>query len=199
MSVIIAMCLYALSMSLSPGPTTIIAMTTGVNHGFRQSFPFIIGATIGFATLLSIIGLGMGEFASGNEKFMTIMGYLGSSYICFMGYKIATAPTKIVEAVQSRPGFTSGVILQFVNAKAWIASLAGISAFNLAGTYAELFMFVILFNMVGTSCLLTWSYAGSKISVLLGDERNLRIFNWIMGGGLILVAAYLILMQMGLV
>ena len=197
MSVIIAMCLYALSMSLSPGPTTIIAMTTGVNHGFRQSFPFIIGATIGFATLLSVIGLGLGEFASGNEMFMNIMGYLGSLYICFMGYKIATSSTEIKEAVQSRPGFVSGAILQFVNAKAWIAGLAGISAFNLAGTYVELFMFVVLFNVVGTLCLLVWSYAGSKISAFLDDQRNLRIFNWIMGSGLILVAVYLILMQMG--
>ncbi|MDA7569509.1 hypothetical protein N9D02_10875 [Emcibacteraceae bacterium] len=31
---VIATCAYSLSMSITPGPTNIIMMTTGVNHGF---------------------------------------------------------------------------------------------------------------------------------------------------------------------
>ncbi|MBT5187700.1 MAG: LysE family transporter, partial [Kordiimonadaceae bacterium] len=118
MSVIIAMCLYALSMSLSPGPTTIIAMSTGVNHGFKQSFPFIIGATIGFTTLLSIVGLGLGEFAAENKLFLNILGVLGSGFIGYMGFKIATSTKDIHTSEGDRPGLVDGAILQFVNAKA---------------------------------------------------------------------------------
>ena len=179
--------------------SVIIAMSTGVNHGFKQSFPFIIGATIGFTTLLSVIGLGLGEFAAENKTFLNVMGVLGSGFICYMGYKIATSTNDIHTTDDDRPSLVDGAVLQFVNAKAWIACIAGVSAFNLVGSYRELFTFVFLFNFIGTSCLLIWAFAGSKISAYLGNAQNLKIFNFIMGGGLIMVAIYLVFMQLGMV
>jgi threonine/homoserine/homoserine lactone efflux protein len=64
MSVIFAMCLFSLSMSISPGPVNLITLSTGVNHGFKNAMPFVSGATLGFTLLLLMVGLGLGGLAS---------------------------------------------------------------------------------------------------------------------------------------
>ena len=48
MSVLIAMFIYAFSMAITPGPNNIIALSTGVNYGFRRAVPFAMGVMIGF-------------------------------------------------------------------------------------------------------------------------------------------------------
>lgn len=195
MSVIIAMCLYAFTMSITPGPTNMISMATGVNHGFKKAIPFAAGAGFGFTLLLTIIGFGLGQIITENDFILQYLSYFGAGIICYMGYKIATAQSSLKSQTDDRPGFMEGAILQWLNPKSWIASLAGVGAFNLVGKYDELFMFIILYIIVGPSCVLAWAYGGSKITPYLNDEIKMRIFNVLMGVGLICVAIYLLTIQ----
>lgn len=189
------MCIYAFSMSITPGPTNIISMASGVNHGFKKSIPFATGAAFGFALLLIVIGIGLGQVAGDNEIFLTMLSYFGAAIICYMGYRIATAHPSIESDDNDRPSFLQGAILQWFNPKSWIASIAGVGAFKLVGETELLLLFVSQYIIIGYSCVLTWAYAGSKITRLLKDENKLRLFNRIMGGGLIFVAIYLLIFQ----
>ena len=91
MSIILAMSLFSLSMSISPGPVNFITLSTGANHGFRSAVPFVSGATICFTLLLLLIGMGLGQLAEDHAAFLDLLGYGGSALICYMGYKIATS------------------------------------------------------------------------------------------------------------
>ena len=57
MSLILAMFMFALTMSISPGPVNMVIISSGANHGFRKTLPFISGATTGFTLLLILVGL----------------------------------------------------------------------------------------------------------------------------------------------
>ena len=52
MTLIFAMCSFALSMSISPGPVNLVTLSSGINHGFLRTLPFVAGASIGFSLLL---------------------------------------------------------------------------------------------------------------------------------------------------
>ncbi len=198
MTAVFAIGLYAFSMSITPGPTNVILLSTGVRYGFLKAVPFASGGAIGFSILNFIIAVGLGEFAQGNDIFLNFLSYGGAAFICYMGYKIATAPTQLEEVGDNEnadagpPGFVSGMIVQWLSPKSWIASIAGVGAFVTAGDFQQVIVYVTIYITVGFCSILPWAYAGSKISRFLGDTRNMRIFNLTMGGGLILIAGYLI-------
>lgn len=186
---------YAFTMSITPGPTNIIMMTTGVNHGFKSTLPFATGAAFGFTLLVMIVALGFGGTMAENKGLMQILGYFGAILIAYMGYQVAFSNGDADDIDDTKPSFLQGAILQWINPKSWIACLAGVSAFNLAAGGERLLVYMIFYMIVGYSCVLVWGFAGSKISQFLKDEQTLRIFNYFMGGSLVLVAIYLAFMD----
>lgn len=198
MSIILAMCLFSFSMSISPGPVNLITLSTGVNHGLRKAMPFVSGATVGFTLLLLMTGLGIGQLAAENKELMNILGYLGAGFIGYMGYKVATADPQLDVGKNKRPTFTQGFLLQWLNPKAWIACLSGVTAFNLTDTDSQLFVFVGLYFFICYSCISSWALMGDRISQVINSRSNLRIFNRVMGTVLIIVALYLLYLQYSL-
>lgn len=182
-------------MSITPGPTNIIMMTAGVNHGFRATLPFASGAASGFAALVVIVALGFGSTLSENAQVLEWLGYAGAIMISYMGYKIAFSSGDLREQDSDRPGFMEGAILQWINPKSWIACLAGVSAFNLGASVERLSVYMVFYMTVGYLCVLAWGYGGAKISGFLHQGNNLRIFNYVMGASLIVVALYLAFMD----
>lgn len=191
----VATMLYALSMSITPGPTNIIMMTTGVNHGFISTIPFAFGAAFGFTALVFIVALGLGEVITTNKSLMELLGYVGAVLISCIGYKIAFSSSDIDGVKKPQPSFMQGAILQWINPKSWIACLAGVGAFNLAAGGERLILYMAIYMPVGLLCVLAWGYVGAKINGFLKIGRNLQIFNYVMGGSLVIVAIYLAFMD----
>jgi len=189
------MCLFSLSMSISPGPVNLLTLSTGINHGFRQAMPFVSGATIGFTLLLLIIGVGIGEIAASSEGFLQLLAYVGTGYICYLGFKIATAKPQLELDRDTRPGLLQGILLQWLNPKAWMACLSGVSVFNLADSETMLAVFIGLYFVICYASIASWALVGAKIKNILVAPGNLRLLNLTMGMTLILVACYLFSLQ----
>ncbi len=195
MTFLIAMFIYAFSMAITPGPNNLIALSTGVNYGFKRAMPFTFGVVIGFNMLLATVGFGIGTVAAESKTFLEMLGYAGITFMCYMAYKIATAPTKIDTVSSKEAGFIHGVMFQWINPKAWTACLGGIGAFNLAGNIQGLLSYIaISFGVVLFSVAL-WAYMGSKITRFLETEQNHKMFNYAMGASLFSVAIYVFLME----
>ena len=73
--------------------------------------------------------------------------------------------------------------------------MAGVSAFNVADAPDQLLQFVIIYFAICYASIASWALIGSKITGLLQSQLSLRLFNVLMGGSLILIAAYLVVMQ----
>lgn len=127
-----SMLLFSLVMSISPGPVNLMIITSSINNGFKNTFAFISGATIGFTLLLVCIALGLSQFLNLYPSFLTYLEFFGFSFIIYMGYKIAIskASLKIEKGNKKSLKFYQGFLLQWLNPKAWIASLSGISMFK---------------------------------------------------------------------
>jgi threonine/homoserine/homoserine lactone efflux protein len=190
MSLFIPMCLFAFSMSVSPGPVNMVTFASGLNYGFLPSLPFVAGAASGFTLLLVIVGLGLGEIVALSPVLIEVLTYAGTAFICYLGYKIATAHPELPEAYEDRPHFFQGAVLQWLNPKAWVASLSGISAFE-ATLDNGLVVFASLYLVICFLSIAVWAFAGARVSELVRDGGYLLWCNRIMGGLLVVVAFYL--------
>lgn len=192
MSLILTICAFALAMSASPGPVNIITLSSGANHGFWRTFPFVSGATIGFTALLFFLGLGAVELMTLYPNVMKVMGYFGTGFILYMAFKIfKAAGTLHVENVKI-PKFQEGVLLQWLNPKAWVACLSGITAFTTKGDMSSLVLFCILYFIICYGSISFWAVLGAKTKHFLRTDKQQRGFNIVMSAALTLVAIYLL-------
>ncbi|MFT5758631.1 MAG: threonine/homoserine/homoserine lactone efflux protein [Alteromonadaceae bacterium] len=198
MSLIFAMCLFSFSMSISPGPVNVLTLSTGVNYGFKKTMPFVSGATFGFTLLLLVVGLGLRFVAELSEIFLSVLTYIGAMFIAYMGIKLASSVTTSIplsNEKQDIPAFSDGFLLQWLNPKAWIACISGVSAFNLAYSLPLLSLFICLYFLVCYISIASWALLGDKINALLNTPSHFKLFNVTMGGSLIIVACYLVYLQ----
>jgi len=192
MSIFIAMCLFSLSMSISPGPVNITILSSGVNYGFKPSFPFVSGATIGFTLLLTAVGLGISNLVAQVPIFYEVLRYVGTGYMSFIGYKIMVSRPDIEFKEEQRPSFLQGFLMQWLNPKAWIACLSGVSAFGLNNSPMMLSIFVCIYFLICYVSLAAWALLGTKLQFLTKITNGMKVFNMAMGGSLIIVAIYLL-------
>ena len=191
MTLLIAMLAFSLAMSITPGPVNMIILSSGVNYGVKRTMPYVSGATVGFTLLLLFIGLGFFQFIKAYPSFLTYLAIAGSLYIIYMGYKIATAKPNIEVKKEDVPKFYQGFLLQWINPKAWIACVSGVSIFSSANSYDQFLIFSGIYFIVCYLSLAVWAILGDKVSLLLNSHIRLRLFNMAMGLLLIVTAAYL--------
>ncbi|SCY13966.1 LysE family translocator [Desulfoluna spongiiphila] len=195
MSLFIAMFTFSLAMSISPGPVNMVIISSGVSYGIRRTFSFVSGATIGFTMLLLFVGLGFYRTINLYPFILKYLGIAGSVFIIYMGYLIARSNPELNIEEQNRPTFIQGFLMQWLNPKAWLACMAGVSMFSSPISNRIFITFSLIYFVVCYLSLFAWSVLGNKVTVILKNELRIIFFNKIMGGLLIFTAAFLLYAQ----
>jgi len=195
MSLLLAMFSFSLVMSISPGPVNMVILSSGASYGVRKTFPFVSGASIGFTLLLLFIGLGFHKIIALYPDFLKYLSIAGSMLIIYMGYLIASSSSELNIEKQNLPTFTQGFLLQWLNPKAWLASVASVSLFSTPDSHQVFLTFSLIYFVVCYLSLFSWSVLGNKATLLLNSEFRLMIFNRFMGSLLIATACFLLYSQ----
>ncbi|WP_425406777.1 LysE family translocator [Hwanghaeella sp.] len=189
---ILAMCAFALTLSISPGPVNVLTLSTGLNHGARRALPFVGGATISFTLLLLAIGLGLGAVAESLGRGFDLLAVAGAGLIAWFGYKLATARGSLSTTEAPIPSFWHGVMLQVLNPKAWGACIAAVAIFELQESPAHLAVFVCLYGVICFFGIGSWAVFGQQVKRVLTSPERLRLFNITLGLTLIVLAVALL-------
>jgi len=141
------------AMSISPGPVNILIISSGINHGFKKTFAFVSGATIGFTLLLIFVGFG---FIATLEKYpliLKVLSIFGSIFIIYMGYKIAISSIELncEDKSAKKLKFYEGFLLQWLNPKAWVVTVAGVSLYSSSNTELIVFIGIYLSYVIAHS------------------------------------------------
>ena len=188
---IISMMSLSLAMSISPGPVNMLSISSGINNGFKKTFGFVSGATIGFTFLLICMGLGIITIIDTYPMILKILSIIGSLFIMYMGYKIAMSSSKVKADKENKiPKFYEGFLLQWLNPKAWIACVAGTSLFSHSSF--ELFTFIVIYFFICYASISFWALFGHHATKFLNNDFKLKVFNITMGSFLILPTGYII-------
>jgi threonine/homoserine/homoserine lactone efflux protein len=195
MSLLIAMFSFSLAMSISPGPVNMVIVSSGASYGVRKTFSFVSGATIGFTLLLLFLGLGFYKVIDLYPSILKYLAIAGSFFIIYMGYLIALSKPELDIKEQKQPTFIQGFLLQWLNPKAWIACVAGVSLFSVPDSNQLFLTFSLVYFITCYFSLFSWSVLGNKVTILLNSEFKLKLFNQLMGGLLIITACFFTLLS----
>ncbi len=172
---------FALSSSIAPGPNNIMLAASGVNYGFTRSIPHMLGVSIGFFILFLAVAFGLGNVFELYPQLQAALKCVGSIYLLWLAWKIATAASASEQAISKRPmTFLQAISFQFVNVKAMMMAISSAVVFTLPGdnyTVSALLVGVI-FTLINLPCCSAWVVFGSGLKRFLRNEQSLKAFNW---------------------
>ncbi|MGA2057707.1 MAG: LysE family translocator [Bradyrhizobium sp.] len=181
-SLLIAFIVFAAVMFFTPGPNNVMVMSSGLTYGFRRTLPHIAGVVIGFAFMVGAVGLGFGAIFVAFPVLQTILKYAGAAYLVYLAVVIAmSGPPKPGEARRGPLTFWQGAMFQWVNVKGWVAIIGTITAYaEIAHFPLNIVLQVLIFLVMGTASITTWTMFGSALRPWLTSERAVRAFNIVM-------------------
>jgi threonine/homoserine/homoserine lactone efflux protein len=170
----------AATAAYTPGPNNTLLMASGMNHGFRQTLPMILGVGIGFPMMIGLIGLGLERVFEVVPQFYTILKYGGALYMLYLAWKIATStPTKNSDTKAGKPlGFVQMCLFQWINPKGWIMAITALSSYTVASSYGTgVAIVVATFVFMGFSSAVLWVSFGAALKSVMNDPRYFRAIN----------------------
>ncbi|SEF87288.1 Threonine/homoserine/homoserine lactone efflux protein [Billgrantia desiderata] len=174
-----------ISMTITPGPNNVMLTASGANYGFMRTLPHIFGILGGCFLLFAGIALGLGLIFERYPMVQTVLRVIGSAYLLYLAWKIATAPPPDFRLEgKGRPlSFWQAAAFQFANPKAWVMGLALMAGFLPEGgnLVMNALMLAAFAELVGLPCIALWAGFGVAIGRWLDTPRAWRIFNWTMG------------------
>jgi len=180
LSVLLPMFAFAIASTGTPGPNNIMVMASGANFGYWRTVPHMLGIALGFSGMVVALGLGFSQLFAVYPQVHEILKWMGTAYLLFLAWKIGTAAKPEDAQAKSAPlTFVQAALFQWVNPKAWMVGIAGLTAFTSDEGNYELQTLIIAGVFLAVSFPLSsfWCSFGTVIGRSLTSSRSLRLFN----------------------
>ncbi|WP_175902506.1 LysE family translocator [Burkholderia seminalis] len=176
---------FVIVATITPGGATTLATASGTQFGFRRSVPLLGGIALGLASLAAIAAAGLAGLLHAVPALQLIMKVLGSAYLLWLAWKIASsgAPKNHANASQTPTSFIGGALLLWLNPKGWTMALGAAASFA-ALTPDPGRLAVILgtaFGVAAIFSLVLWCTVGVLLGRTLRTNRHWRIANAALG------------------
>ncbi|MBN3813629.1 LysE family translocator [Paraburkholderia sp. Ac-20347] len=193
MSTVMSMAAFALATSITPGPVNIVALGAGARYGLRASLRHVTGATVGFALLLLLIGLGLHELLAQWPFLTRAIEWAGVAFLLYVAWRLAIDDGRIDASREARgPSLMTGAAMQWLNPKAWLASVAGMGAYAAPGEKALVWQFAAIYFVVCYASIACWAWAGASLRQALREPSRVRFVNRLMAALLAASALWLL-------
>ncbi|QDX28722.1 LysE family translocator [Dickeya poaceiphila] len=172
--------------AITPGPNNMLLTASAANFGVLRSMPLMLGIMIGMQSMLLLVALGLGSLILLYPSLHLALKVLGSAYLLWLSWKIATAAYEKLDTDTAPPTpilLYQGGLLQFLNPKAWLMTLGAVAGFSLAGEGYVGSVVAISVAMVSVNFVagIIWLGFGVMIGRLLQSPRAWKLFNLAMG------------------
>ena len=142
----------------------------------------IFGVTFGFPILLIAVNSSLMIVFKQFEMFQEIITILGSIFLLYLSYKIATTGKTKVKDIKNPAKFLNMLIFQFINPKAVIVAIIMVSTFisqkeNFLRDTLIVVSFSIFFSFLSIS---SWTLLGKFLQRFANNEKFLRVYNYVM-------------------
>jgi threonine/homoserine/homoserine lactone efflux protein len=187
---------FSVAAAGSPGPSNVLLTATGAQVGVLRGLPCLLGVGLGMASMMFLVGFGLGSVILGTPAVVTALRWGGAAVLVWMAWKVATAHRASSPGAAPRPvGLLGAAAFQWVNPKAWLVCASAAATFLDAGADSaaaqSIRLGLVFFAAALPSCL-PWLAFGAVIQRLLRSERAFRLFN--VGMGVLLAASVLLLL-----
>lgn len=182
--VFLALVVFAFVTSITPGPNNVMLMASGVNFGFRRTLPHIFGIGIGFLSLLLGVGFGLGALLTAFPAVHVALKIAGGAYLLYLAWRVAmTRSLSEGKGATARSmTFLEAAAFQWVNVKAWVMAITGISVYSSSTSpFLSVILVAVAFALVNLPCVSAWAAFGVALRGFLSEPTRLKWFNIAMG------------------
>lgn len=185
-------CIAFMFAAATPGPSNVAVIVRSMTTGFRQTVPMLAGLIIGEMFFVGFAVFGLALIAHTLGTLFLVIKWLGAAYLCFIAYKLWTAPASVPTqnvkgaSSQSPPAargpaglFLLGLALVLGNPKtiafylALLPVLIDMTAVDVPG----FFMLLALMVAIYTPILVFYSLGAARIGRAIRSSRAVRIVN----------------------
>ena len=191
----IAFLLFAVVAAVSPGPSNVMLTAAGARGGVAKGLPCLLGATIGMASMMFLVPLGLGSVVLGHPLALTGLRWGGSAFLLWLAWRIATSAGGDTHVEERPVGFVGAAVFQWVNPKAWVVSVGAAATYlspESGSAVAESALLGGLFALAALPSGFVWLAFGAAVQRLLRGRRARRAFNLSLGVLLALSVALIV-------
>ncbi len=176
--------LFAAVATLSPGGATALATSSGMRHGVSGSLPLILGMMFGMMTITAASAFGLGSLLLAYPGFRLGLAALGTAYFLWLAWKIGGSGAPALDEDRTEPpiGFAAGILLLWLNPKAWTMALSSAASFGgLANDPVRLALILSsTFAVFGIGSLTLWALGGAALARRLTSPFQWRVLNLVL-------------------
>lgn len=189
MSLFASLLLFVAVATFTPGGATALAASSGMRHGVHASLPLLAGLIFGVTSLACASALGLGGVMMAWPSMRLLLAAAGTAYFLWLAAMIALSGRPDFEAERGAGlGFFAGVLLLWLNPKAWTMTLGAAASFGpLAPDPVGLALLLGgVFLTFSTAALTAWCLGGALVAKRLRSERQWRVLNLTLAALLVL-------------
>jgi cysteine/O-acetylserine efflux protein len=180
---------YVFVTTFTPGPNNIMAMSNAMRYGYKRTFNFLLGVTVGFMVVMLLSGLLNVVLVGLLPQVRFWLNIFGALYMFYLAIHIVLSkPAEETPGGSDLNSFAAGFTMQFINLK---GILYGVTVFSMfiVQTYQNpiiVSLFAPLLAFIGFIAVSSWALGGNIFRKLL--HKYNRPFNFVMGALLIYTA-----------
>ena len=178
-----ALLILATATSFTPGPNTTLSTALAANRGLRGALHFVMAVPVGWGLLFTLCAVGIGSLvmAAPVLRWAIVLG--GVAYLLWLARRL-WASGQLTQANDSQldVSFVQGVLLQFLNIKAWMLALSIVAGWvagkpDATHRYLQTLPLMLFFAF---SSNFTYALVGSVLRHWLAQGQRLLAFNRLM-------------------
>jgi threonine/homoserine/homoserine lactone efflux protein len=171
----------SLSLGFTPGPNNAVASYSAFNFGFKKTIPLIMGVGLGYTTLVILINFVLISIFKTYPIIQEIIRILGTVFLVYLAYKIATSNTSNNEKKTNPVTFYDTFVFQFINPKGVMAATTLISKFVDQDNYISTsVMVIIVCSLTAFSSITAWTLLGKFLRKFATNNSFIKRFNYVM-------------------
>ena len=171
----------SLSLGFTPGPNNAVASYSAFNFGFKKTIPLIMGVGLGYTTLVILINFVLISIFKTYPIIQEIIRILGTVFLVYLAYKIATSNTSNNEKKTNPVTFYDTFVFQFINPKGVMAATTLISKFVDQDNYISTsVMVIIVCSLTAFSSITAWTLLGKFLRKFATNNSFIKRLNYVM-------------------
>jgi len=169
------------SLGFTPGPNNAVASYSAFNFGFKKTIPLIMGVGFGYTVLVILINYVLVSIFKTYPIIQEIIRILGTFFLIYLAYKIATANTSGNDLKRNPVTFYDTFIFQFINPKGVMAATTLVSKFVDQNNYLFTSLSVIIVcSFTAFLSITAWTLLGKFLRKFATNNSFIKRFNYVM-------------------
>ncbi len=176
-------------LTLTPGPTVLMCISTSVNYGPRKAVVAVMGSTTAIVGIMVLSALGLGAALAASETLFSALKWLGAAYLAWLGISAllsSASDIRVSGALQSESPqklFAQGFMVGASNPKALLFFGALFPQFITADSpqLPQFLVLMVTFVFFEFLWLTMYALSAARAKHWLQQPKRARMFNRVTG------------------